>query len=112
MAFKNLMLFIYLRIKSFPALREKRLLLKNKALLRYHHNASADDEAEYWVPLSTRDSIKILVMPAFPTWTTEQMEEYQTFYEELDLDAAESGAEYVPMTWTATSTSRSMTTSA
>ncbi|KAJ6078308.1 hypothetical protein N7467_008061 [Penicillium canescens] len=81
-------------------------------VVEYYHDDSANDEAEYWVPLSTRDSIKTLVTPAFPSWITEQLEEYQTFYEELDLDAAESDTEYVRMTWTATSTSSPMTTSA
>jgi chitinase len=80
-------------------------------LVEYYQDDSASDEAEYWVPLSTRDSIKTLVTPAFSSWTTEQLEDYQTFYEELDLDAAESDAEYVPMTWTVTSTSSPMASS-
>src|SRR3954452_8255724 len=80
-------------------------------VVEYYQDDSANDEAEYQVPLSTRDSIKTLVTPAFPSWTTEQLEEYQTFYEELDLDAAESDAEYVPMTWTVTSMSSPMASS-
>ncbi|OGE47711.1 hypothetical protein PENARI_c038G03661 [Penicillium arizonense] len=48
-------------------------------VVEYYQDDSANDEAEYRVPLSTRDSIKTPVTPAFPSWTTEQLEEYQTF---------------------------------
>jgi hypothetical protein len=48
-------------------------------VVEYYQDDSANDEAEYRVPLSTRDSIKTPVTPAFPSWTTEQLEEYQIF---------------------------------
>jgi hypothetical protein len=95
-----------------PPIKRDVRIGKEEDVVEYYHDDSADDEAEYWVPLSPRDSIKTLVAPAFPSWTNEQLKEYQTFYEDLDLEATKSDAEYVPMTWTATSTNSPMTTSA
>ena len=58
-----------------PPIKRDLRIGTEKDVVEYHHDDSADDEAEHWVPLSTRDSIKTLVMPAFPSGATEQLEE-------------------------------------
>ncbi|PKX96685.1 class V chitinase Chi100 [Aspergillus novofumigatus IBT 16806] len=70
-----------------------------------------DDDEDVWTILDARGTGKTLDTPAFPSWTDEQLQEFQSFYEAINMQSGTAEKTYVPMTWGATSTSP-MTTSA
>jgi hypothetical protein len=70
-----------------------------------------DDDEDDWTRLDARGTGKTLDTPAFPSWTDEQLQEFQSFYEAINMQSETAEKTYVPMTWGATSTSP-MTTSA
>ncbi|KAF4256147.1 hypothetical protein KXV81_002468 [Aspergillus fumigatus] len=70
-----------------------------------------DEDEDVWISLDARGNGKTLDTPVFPSWTNEQLQEFQTFYEAINMQSGTAEKTYVPMTWGGTSTSP-MTTSA
>jgi chitinase len=57
-----------------------------------------DDEGD-WTRLDARGTGKTLDTPAFPSWTDEQLQEFQSSYEAINMQSETVDKTYMPMTW-------------
>ncbi|EAW10648.1 protein kinase domain protein [Aspergillus clavatus NRRL 1] len=68
-----------------------------------------EDDEDDWTRLDARGTGKTLDTPAFPSWTDKQRQEFQGFYEAINMQPETADKTYVPVTWGATSTSPMIT---